>query len=761
MNRISFFILCIIALIFGNNTINGQNSSYQVSLDSLGYVGREVLVNENDDIVSIFSDPYTSYYSMYFIDFSGSLGGNMPAYKVSVAPPPPIPPLRFIRRAFYNGNKILLAQHVIPPLTSNFNKVIISIDVNTGLYWVNAYSFDKIDFAIDGSGDSLMVAAATPDNLLILKLLESEAGNEIWQKSFSLSKPAISSYKLESVRIQRHPIAGYFISGIMSNIDSTGNDESFIIQLDFNGMPIRKKSLGIGHRFDELIVSDDGIYVLGRTKTSIQYADNEENLILAKFDLNLDPVWTRIFYAEEFEFNNANLSVGNDGLLTLAYSTFGFFPTILAKLDDQGEVIWEKGYPLYQPQLDVLSDGSLLMFSQVYSGIPFNWQNIIGKTDTLGNIEGCSNFESCLESIHVLLNTDVLEVEEVNITHDTVGTLDLLIEPFELSFSDYCDIPPEPTPSFSAPDTICIMDSITATDLGNVHAHGIRWRLLGNGIDSIWVDSLEFRYRFLKAGTYTLSQSIWYLGCEHSFEKNITVLPPLEISIDKEGDFCEPPVSLEVQSNRFIRKYEWDNGDTIPSIEVVLDGLYSVTVSDGYCMEKDEVEITFVTTSFGNQPPLDILPDTTICNDDLPYTFVPQSSFADEFLLDLIPQSGLPLLIEEKGNHTVSIQVKECLFSTAFELDVKNCDPQIYFPNIFSPNNDGINDVFIPQGINFSPIRLLVFDRWGGLMHDSELGLFYWDGKDAAMGVYTFAFDYINDRTGKIGRDYGTITLIR
>ena len=71
-----------------------------------------------------------------------------------------------------------------------------------------------------------------------------------------------------------------------------------------------------------------------------------------------------------------------------------------------------------------------------------------------------------------------------------------------------------------------------------------------------------------------------------------------------------------------------------------------------------------------------------------------------------------------------------------------------YLPNAFSPNDDGINDLWAPQG---GPaleawLSIKVFDRWGGLLYTAENlsggnPVVEWDGqaenKPAPVGVYT------------------------
>lgn len=74
---------------------------------------------------------------------------------------------------------------------------------------------------------------------------------------------------------------------------------------------------------------------------------------------------------------------------------------------------------------------------------------------------------------------------------------------------------------------------------------------------------------------------------------------------------------------------------------------------------------------------------------------------------------------------------------------------QIYIPNIFSPNADGINDVFLIHDPN-SYIKQInsfkIFDRWGNLIHTSINN--YWNGTCNGIqlnsGTYIYLLEIIN-----------------
>ena len=89
----------------------------------------------------------------------------------------------------------------------------------------------------------------------------------------------------------------------------------------------------------------------------------------------------------------------------------------------------------------------------------------------------------------------------------------------------------------------------------------------------------------------------------------------------------------------------------------------------------------------------------------------------------------------------------------------------IFIPTAFTPNRDGLNDVFTPVvGRQFILERFLVFDRWGQPVFSTLVAGQGWDGrrrgKDQPSGTYVWMLD---GRTldGRIIRRNGTVALIR
>ena len=94
---------------------------------------------------------------------------------------------------------------------------------------------------------------------------------------------------------------------------------------------------------------------------------------------------------------------------------------------------------------------------------------------------------------------------------------------------------------------------------------------------------------------------------------------------------------------------------------------------------------------------------------------------------------------------------------------------EIYVPNAFSPNGDGINDIFqikFPHStFNLQHSTLSIFDRWGGEVFSSKGIENGWDGKKAGKdcpgGVYVYKIVFSLDGVPGNQERVGTVMLVR
>ncbi len=106
-------------------------------------------------------------------------------------------------------------------------------------------------------------------------------------------------------------------------------------------------------------------------------------------------------------------------------------------------------------------------------------------------------------------------------------------------------------------------------------------------------------------------------------------------------------------------------------------------------------------------------------------------------------------------------------YCDSIKIYVENCDSSdIYIPNAFTPNGDGLNDVFkIETLAEFSEFHLYIYDRWGEELFESNDKNKGWDGiykgKLVPNGVYVYLVKAIIKDTNEYIKRNGTVTVVR
>ena len=133
------------------------------------------------------------------------------------------------------------------------------------------------------------------------------------------------------------------------------------------------------------------------------------------------------------------------------------------------------------------------------------------------------------------------------------------------------------------------------------------------------------------------------------------------------------------------------------------------------------------------------------------------------------PHSDLqnPVYIyDEEGTYAVALIVTSdhgCI-DTIVETIVVGPDYGIYVPNIFTPNDDGLNDIFQPKGFGITNYELRIFNRWGEELMFTNDFAHGWDGfykgKLSQEDTYTWKINLTNV-FGKSHELSGHVTLIK
>ncbi len=236
----------------------------------------------------------------------------------------------------------------------------------------------------------------------------------------------------------------------------------------------------------------------------------------------------------------------------------------------------------------------------------------------------------------------------------------------------------------------------------------------------------------------------------------------------------EKPFAISIPSCYPTNSISWTgpgivSGQGTTSLTIDQPGTYSVSISNpAYnCLVTDNISINF---SFKpklqlksivpqNCSPLSAV-NVEATGGTLAYTFTWQNSTPNGSTVLLAAGTYTATVTDSKScTDTLSVIIPDSPFIGNAELII---------PTIFSPNNDQVNDVFIPHKMeNIEALHLNVYDRWGIQVYDSHELKFSWDGTDKQgnnchAGTYFYIAEYdavcgVNSHE----KVKGTITLIR
>ena len=210
----------------------------------------------------------------------------------------------------------------------------------------------------------------------------------------------------------------------------------------------------------------------------------------------------------------------------------------------------------------------------------------------------------------------------------------------------------------------------------------------------------------------------------------------------------------------------WSNGQNSNSIVVNKTGKYSVVASNqAGCFASDSIEIVVQSLPMVNAG------SDTIGNCEggiflngsgsgLIFSWTPTTGLSSSSIPNPIVKTDVSI------SYTLTVTDSFCSASDKVNIQV-DCG-NIYFPNSFSPNNDGNNDVFKPKGYSVSIYELNIYNLWGELIFTSKSFDEGWDGtfnnSAAPQGVYVFEATAKNGNEKSLfaaEKKYGTLILIR
>src|SRR5579863_1002123 len=317
-------------------------------------------------------------------------------------------------------------------------------------------------------------------------------------------------------------------------------------------------------------------------------------------------------------------------------------------------------------------------------------------------------------------------------------------------------------------------------------------------------------------------------GCKGSADLRINIIPSMDANIGNDTSFCFGGHAVFTAAGHFA-SYAWSNGSTSNSIDVQTTGKYSVIAIDQYgCKTYDTVSLTVYQPTVHISGGIVICKDQTLVLDagagftsytwqdssraqfynvidtgfyrvqvsdqhqcvaadsiyiaqfaETPAHFLPADTTVCSYLGAILQprddfaqynwstgETGKSIQVKTAGEYTLQVVTPEgCKGIDSVHVDLKNCEALLVFPNAFTPNHDGLNDVFhLKYPGHAADYNLQIFNRWGQKIFETSDTSAGWDGTFNSQlqpeGTYVWILRY-SDSSGKKQNKKGSVVLIR
>jgi len=222
--------------------------------------------------------------------------------------------------------------------------------------------------------------------------------------------------------------------------------------------------------------------------------------------------------------------------------------------------------------------------------------------------------------------------------------------------------------------------------------------------------------------TTSISGTFWVQAnngqCASSDTINIIFNAVPTVNLGNDTTLCQGEIiTLNAGvANSFI----WSDGSTASSIIASTSGNYWVQAYNAQCTSSDSINIIY-----NPIPTVNLGSDTTLCQGE---SITLNAGSASSFLWS-DGSTGSSISVSSVGTYWVQSSNGQCANSDTILVDLTECEIAIELPNAFSPNNDGINEYFIPikyKGITSATLK--IFNRWGQELYYTDDLLEGWNG---------------------------------
>ncbi len=286
-----------------------------------------------------------------------------------------------------------------------------------------------------------------------------------------------------------------------------------------------------------------------------------------------------------------------------------------------------------------------------------------------------------------------------------------------------------------SPDPLCSGDTVyfSATPQNGGQAPQYQWWV--NGI-SMGAGLSDFSYVPANG-----DQVICMLTSDYFCVLNTEAYDTLQVNISEELKVID---TLLCYGTPYFAEGAWQ---TVP-------GIYHDTLNSPVsCVRYLETRL-----SYKPKVPVELGPDRVFCGDPI----ILDATLPGGIYVWQDSSANPVYQVTATGDYWVTVTYEGC--SATDSVRILDCPAQLWFPDAFTPNGDGLNDTFHPKGFGVEKFSMKIFNRWGEMVFSTESLEPGWDGtcgsEPCPAGNYVYTAIYEGADGSKV-QAKGTLSLIR
>lgn len=281
--------------------------------------------------------------------------------------------------------------------------------------------------------------------------------------------------------------------------------------------------------------------------------------------------------------------------------------------------------------------------------------------------------------------------------------------------------------------------------------------------------------------SYVVTVTSTESGCIDKDTVNIAVFQPIEVTVSPDQTICEGQ-TVNLQALGAAVSYSWSPAEGLSRSNIAnpvaapkTTTIYQVIGFDGHQCFTDT---GFIKVLVNPNPRVNVGPDVALATGST-YSFTPTTQYGPIVLWQWSPANDLsctgcstPVATIKKNMTYYATVTNEygCVGIDSMNIKTFCLNTQVFIPNAFTPDGDGINDLLMVRGKGIAQVRSFrVFTRWGELVFEKTNfppndPAFGWDGRIRGTAgpseVYVFIADVICEND-LINTYKGNVTLLK